>query len=188
MTSDISLRPVTAADLDLFETEFATEEGTGSFQWFGFTPTHRLRRRFAEDGLLGPDDGTLTVTVDGQTAGRVEWFASAWGRARTSACWTIAIGLLPAARGKGTGTGAQHLLARYLFDHTRAERVQAWTDLHNLAEQRALEKAGFVREGVLRAAQWRAGRWHDQVLFSALRGDGPFRDTSDLAEEEPWQA
>lgn len=188
MTGDVSLRPVTTADLDLFEAAFATEEGTGPFQWFGFTPAHGLRRRFAEDGLLGPDGGTLTVTVGGQAAGRVEWFASAWGRPRASGCWTIAIGLLPVARGKGAGTRAQHLLVRYLFDHTRAERVQAWTDLHNLAEQRALEKAGFVREGVLRAAQWRAGRWHDQVLFSILRGDVPPRDTSEPAEEEPWQA
>ncbi|MFF4102605.1 GNAT family N-acetyltransferase [Streptomyces sp. NPDC001903] len=49
--------------------------------------------------------------------------------------------------------------------------MQAWTDVRNLAEQRALEKAGFTREGVLRGAQWRGGRWHDQVLFSILRGD-----------------
>jgi len=35
--------------------------------------------------------------------------------------------------------------------------------------KRALEKAGFEREGVLRQAQWRAGHWHDQVLYSTLR-------------------
>jgi aminoglycoside 6'-N-acetyltransferase len=62
-------------------------------------------------------------------------------------------------------------LTDYLFDHTRAERIQAWTDCDNLAEQRALEKAGFVREGVLRSAQWRSGQWHDEVIFSMLRAE-----------------
>ncbi|MFF3312425.1 GNAT family N-acetyltransferase [Streptomyces sp. NPDC002952] len=169
----VVLRPVTAGDLDLFEGEFATQDGTGAFQWFGFTPAHRLRARHEQDGLLSPDGGVLTVTVAGAVAGRVEWFASAWGRPDTSTCWTLAIGLFPAARGRGTGTLAQRLLARYLFAHTRAERLQAWTDQANLAEQRALHRAGFTREGVLRSAQWRGGRWHDQVLYSLLRTDLP---------------
>ncbi|MGW3495898.1 GNAT family N-acetyltransferase [Streptomyces sp. NPDC001020] len=173
MAHEVSLRPVTPADLDLFEEEFAEEDGTGSFQWFGFTPTHRLRARFTEDGLLGRDDGVLTVTAAGTAVGRVEWFASTWGRRDTSSCWSVAIGLFPAARGRGTGTTAQRQLVRYLFAHTRAERIQAWTDHANLAEQRALEKAGFTREGTLRSAQWRGGRWHDQVLYSVLRTDTP---------------
>ena len=50
-------------------------------------------------------------------------------------------------------------------------RVEASTDITNLAEQRALEKAGFTREGVLRKAQWRAGDWHDLVVYSLLRGE-----------------
>ncbi|WP_331742434.1 GNAT family protein [Streptomyces sp. NBC_01006] len=169
-TGGVSLRPVTAEDLDLFETAFAGEDGTGPFQWFGFTAS-RLRRRHAEDGLLGPDGGMLSVLAGRDTVGRVEWFKSTWGRMDTSFCWTLGIGLVPGARGRGFGTQAQRQLARYLFEHTRVERVQAWTDVRNLAEQRALEKAGFTREGVLRGAQWRGGRWHDQVLFSILRGD-----------------
>ncbi|WP_299534930.1 GNAT family N-acetyltransferase [uncultured Streptomyces sp.] len=173
MNHEVSLRPVTEADLFLFEREFATEEGTGPYQWFGFTPATGLRRRLPEDGLLGPDGGMLSVAADGETVGRTEWFRSSWGRPDTSSCWTVAIGLFPPVRGRGIGTEAQRLLLGYLFDHTRAERVQAWTDHANIAEQRALEKAGFVQEGVLRRAQWRSGAWHDQVLYAALRGEGP---------------
>ncbi|GGV13149.1 alanine acetyltransferase [Streptomyces filipinensis] len=171
MPDEIALRPVTADDLDLFEREFNGPEGTGRYQWFGFGSAAGLRRQFAETGLLSPDGGMLSVAEGGRTVGRVEWFASAWGRPATSTCWTLAIGLVPAAHGRGIGTRAQRLLAEYLFDHTRAERLQAWTDCANLAEQRALEKAGFVREGVLRSAQWRGGQWHDQVIFSMLRGE-----------------
>ncbi|MFE2263105.1 GNAT family N-acetyltransferase [Streptomyces griseosporeus] len=176
MPEEISLRPVTADDLDLFEREFSGPEGTGPYQWFGFGSPAGLRRQFTETGLLGPDGGMLSVAEAGRTVGRVEWFPSTWGRPATSGCWSLGIGLVPSARGRGTGARAQRLLAEYLFDYTRAERLQAWTDCANLAEQRALEKAGFVREGVLRSAQWRGGRWHDQVLYSMLRAERPTAD------------
>jgi aminoglycoside 6'-N-acetyltransferase len=165
----VGLRPVTAADLDFFEREFTTEEGTGTFQWFGFTPTLALRQGFEKNGLLGPDGGALAVLANDEVVGRVEWFRTAWGRSETSWCWTIAVGLAPAFREQGIGTEAQRLLLAYLFDHTRAQRVQAYTDVDNAAEQQALEKAGFEREGVLRSAQWRDGAWHDLVIYAALR-------------------
>ncbi|MEV3991630.1 GNAT family protein [Streptomyces sp. NPDC049837] len=170
MPDEVTLRPVTADDLDLFEREFSGPEGVGTHVWSGFQPTADLRRRFAENGLLGPDGGVLSVAEGDMTVGRVKWWPGPWGP-DALACWNLAIGLVPAARGRGTGTRAQRLLAEYLFDHTRAERVQAWTDRANLAEQRALEKAGFVREGVLRSAVWRGGQWHDSVLFSLLRAE-----------------
>lgn len=50
-------------------------------------------------------------------------------------------------------------------------RVQAETEITNIAEQRALEKAGFTREGVLRGATFRAGKWHDQVVYGVLRAE-----------------
>ena len=50
-------------------------------------------------------------------------------------------------------------------------RIEASTDVTNVPEQRALEKAGFVREGVLRGAQFRAGAHHDMVGYSRLRSD-----------------
>ncbi|MFG2480461.1 GNAT family N-acetyltransferase [Streptomyces fagopyri] len=167
------LRPVTSADLDRFDTEFAGPDGPGPYQWFGHTPTLRLRGLLDERGLLGGDENMLSVTVDDTLAGRVEWFRRAWGRVETSACWEIAIGLFAAHRGQGIGTQAQRLLVDYLFTHTRAERVQVCTDADNLAEQRAAEKAGFELEGRVRRAQWRAGTWHDQLLYSVLRPLGP---------------
>jgi aminoglycoside 6'-N-acetyltransferase len=114
----------------------------------------------------------LAVVAGEELAGSVEWFRSTWGP-EASWCWSIAIGLAPEFRGRGIGRVAQRQLVAYLFRHTRAERVQAWTDIANVAEQRALVAAGFQREGVLRGAQWRSGAWHDQVLFSVLRGEVP---------------
>jgi hypothetical protein len=51
------------------------------------------------------------------------------------------------AAGRGYGSAAQRLLVRYLFAHTQVNRVDAITDITNVGEQRALEKAGFTRAG-----------------------------------------
>jgi hypothetical protein len=55
-------------------------------------------------------------------------------------------------------------------------RIWAGTEVDNIAEQRALEKAGFTREGITRATGWRDGAWRDGVIYSPLRTDRP-RDT-----------
>jgi RimJ/RimL family protein N-acetyltransferase len=83
----------------------------------------------------------------------------------------VGISLFPEHRGRGHGSRAQRLLGDYLFATRLIERVEAATDVENVAEQRALEKAGFSREGVLRHAQYRYGQWRDIVLFSRLRAD-----------------
>ncbi|MGH3167943.1 MAG: GNAT family N-acetyltransferase, partial [Trebonia sp.] len=57
----------------------------------------------------------------------------------------------------------------YLFAHTPVNRVEAWTEDGNIAEQRSLEKAGFTQEGVRRGAAWRDGAWRDGVLYGILR-------------------
>jgi RimJ/RimL family protein N-acetyltransferase len=169
MTDDVRLRPVSESDVDLLDSNLASKEGTGAHQWFGFTSSCGIRRRLAENGLLGGDGGMLTVLAGQEPIGRVEWFKADWGRSDTSSCWTIAVAIYQQHRGRGIGTEAHRQLVDYLFGTTRVERIQAYTDRENVAEQRALEKSGFAREGVLRSAQWRDGGWHDQILYSVVR-------------------
>ena len=167
----VSLRPYTADDLDVFAARLSGPEGVGGLQWFGYGSQAALEREFAQTGFLTADAGRLTVADGEQVLGRVQWFRDSWGPPAHSWCWEIGVLVLPEHRGRGVGTQAQVLLRDYLLDHTRAERIQASTDVQNLAEQRALDKAGFSREGLLRSAQWRGGRWHDQVLYSYVRSD-----------------
>jgi RimJ/RimL family protein N-acetyltransferase len=96
-----------------------------------------------------------------------EWIAASGPRG----CLRIGTLLFPEHRGKGRGTAAQRLLADYLFSTTPANRLEATTETDNVAEQRALEKAGFVREGVLRGRGFVRGRWRDGVLYARLRDD-----------------
>ena len=78
---------------------------------------------------------------------------------------------MPRCRGRGFGGPAQRALAEYLLATTNVMRIEASTQVANVAEQRALDKAGFTREGVLRAAQFHDGEWRDLVQYSFLRSD-----------------
>ena len=121
---------------------------------------------------LPPGSGGLAVTDgDDVLLGSVGWHPVLYGPNAGSRALDIGISLHPSAWGRGHGTRAQRMLAEYLFATTPVHRVQASTDVSNVAEQRALERAGFVREGVLRGAQWRRGAYHDLLSYARLRTD-----------------
>jgi [ribosomal protein S5]-alanine N-acetyltransferase len=86
-------------------------------------------------------------------------------------CLEIGALLFPEHCRQGVGTAAQRLLTEYLFATTLANRIQAITNVDNLAEQRALERTGFRREGVMRDLAFDGGRWHDGVLYARPRDD-----------------
>lgn len=164
----VSLRPLEEEDLAVFELTYATRDGSGHYQWFGFSPPGR---GLEEMGAIGPDGGRLTVLADRQVAGSAYWFRREWGPPATCWCWEIALHVHAEHRGRAIGTQAIASLVTYLFDHTLVWRIQAITDTSNLTAQRLLSRAGFTSEGILRAAQWREGARHDQVIYSILRGD-----------------
>jgi RimJ/RimL family protein N-acetyltransferase len=167
----ISLGRVTEADLDILERLTQDPESAGEFSWFGWFNVRRWRDEWAETRMLGLDGSALMVRRGEQRLGFVVW------RRRpatvTAYFCEIGIALLPEARGHGYGGPAQRLLAEYLFLHTPVHRIEASTEVDNASEQRALEKAGFTREGISRGIGWRAGAWRDGVTYSILRTDLP---------------
>jgi RimJ/RimL family protein N-acetyltransferase len=167
---DVRLRPVAAADFWLIELQADDPETGGAFNWSGFRDIVATRRRFEENRLIGKEQGSLIVQVGGAVGGTVHWSPRAYGTP-TWMCWNIGIQLLEKFRGRGVGTIAQRMLAEYLFGTTPVERVEAFTDEENIAERRALEKAGFVREGHVRSAQFREGRWRNLYLYSLIRAE-----------------
>ncbi|WP_371476906.1 GNAT family N-acetyltransferase [Kitasatospora sp. NBC_00315] len=165
----VMLRPVVEDDLPLLERFLTDPEAAGPFQWLGWSDPGRWRRRWVQDGLLNEDGGQLMVVTGADRHGFVAWRKVV--TSRTSYCWNIGAQLLPSGRGRGVGTQAQRLLVRHLFAHTPVVRLEADTETGNIAEQRALEKSGFIREGVLRSTVFRDGRWRDVVRYSVLRDD-----------------
>ena len=77
-------------------------------------------------------------------------------------------------RGRGLATAALRLLAGWTLAELPVARLQLTTHLDNPASQRVAEKAGFTREGVLRAWADQRGERVDLVMWSLLPGDlGP---------------
>lgn len=155
----ITLRPAVPEDLP-----FLTG-GDSPFDDFGPRPARTevySPRLEAPGGLIvaGPGDEVL---------GNVSWIYMQWGPNPASRNPMIGIWLAEAGRGQGYGTLAQRMLVDLLFRHTSCHRIEAHTDVENLAEQRSLEKAGFRQEGIIREAQWRDGAYRDGWLYSILR-------------------
>jgi RimJ/RimL family protein N-acetyltransferase len=171
MDDDVALRPLAEADLTILERLTQDPAATGEFAWMGWHKLVQFRQSWAENRLITDDTGILLVARGQDRLGIVSW------RKMPSTpgyyYWNIGIALLPEARGNGYGTQAQRMLATYLFKHTTAQRIEAATEVGNVAEQRALEKAGFTREGVLRCTGWRDGAYRDGVWYSMLRTDQP---------------
>ena len=159
---DIVLRPVVAEDLPLL---------TGSdapYDDFGPRPprTEPYPSSLREYGGMAVCDA-----ADGMLLGNVSWIWQQWGPMPESRNPMIGIWLRTEGRGRGAGTAAQRELVDLFFRHTNVNRVEASTDVANIAEQRALEKAGFTREGTTRGAQWRDGGYRDLYSYSILRAD-----------------
>jgi RimJ/RimL family protein N-acetyltransferase len=169
----VRLRDVTLADADMLDEWANDPREKGGFSDFGEERQPTPRDALAKGPLRNDRNGVLIVEriEDGEPLGTVGWHRVNYGPPPHSDAWNFGIDIRPDFRGQGYGTEAQRLVARWLFDNTDLNRVEASTDVENVAEQRALEKAGFVREGIQRGAQFRAGAYHDLITYSRIRTD-----------------
>ena len=81
----------------------------------------------------------------------------------------IGYGIIPNERGKSYCTEAVKIAVDYLFLSKPIARIQAHTNVRNVASQRVLEKAGFEKEGIVRKRIFVRGEWKDEFLYSILR-------------------
>ena len=110
------------------------------------------------DGLAGPVGGVGVHFFKGLDAGSGE----------------VGYWVAEEARGQGVATAATRLAAKWAFEaDADLERIQLRADVENVASNRVAEKAGFTREGVLRALRFNArlGRRVDFAMWSLLRAE-----------------
>jgi RimJ/RimL family protein N-acetyltransferase len=77
----------------------------------------------------------------------------------------------PAARGRGIASAALRLLSDWAFDELGMLRLVLYISVENEASKRVAERAGYVREGVLRSAYVKPGVREDTELWSRLPAD-----------------
>jgi RimJ/RimL family protein N-acetyltransferase len=79
--------------------------------------------------------------------------------------------LTPSARGRGAATRAVRLLTDWGFEALGLERLELLIDSTNAASERVAERAGYVREGVLRSVWFKEDIRLDQAVWARLRTD-----------------
>jgi len=129
-----------------------------------FTEGHATE--YIEHLSASNDELSFAIEVDGQAVGGIslrpgtdiERIAAELGYWLGEAFWN-----------RGITTSAIRLVTDYAFNKKRLERVFAVPFTTNVASCRALEKAGYDREGVMRRSAIKDGRIMDQYLYARVR-------------------
>ena len=165
----VTLRPLREEDFPAMRA--AHEAGIASVTKLDPAGERRLRRRVERSGAMVDGWLDLGIEAEGRLVGDVG--ARRPAGALPPGVFEIGIELYDEGdRGKGYGGEAVWLLTAHLFADHAAERVQASTDVANTAMRRALERAGYAEEGVMRwFREGGNGRRDDYVLYAVIRPD-----------------
>lgn len=165
----VRLRAFAETDLPFLDRLGSDPTAFGEFEWPGFTDPRSRRRRWQEDGLISEEYSAVAVAGPDDTAvGIASW------RPRGSPAgvtYEIGIAIMPEHRGQGLGTAAQRLIVDYLFEYTTANRVMALTNDGNVREQKALERLGFKKEGLMPGYSFLHGEYVGALIYGLLRAD-----------------
>ena len=171
----VRLEPMTEAHIPGLA-EIGVGQGFWDFMLYGNMSTEADMANWVRDILSRAEKGTdLPFAVVHLASGRV-------------AGATRYLNITPEHRGLEIGgtwyglefqrtavnTECKYLLLQYAFETLRCIRVQFKTDLRNERSQRAIERIGAKREGVLRNHMILPdGRVRDSVFFSILDAEWP---------------
>ena len=104
---------------------------------------------------------------------------------------SIGYWLLEDGRGRGRATSGVRLTASWALSALGIGRLELHTDPENIASQRVAARAGFTREGVLRAHTIRTdGTRADAVVYSLIPADlsAGRRASTGLQERRPGES
>jgi RimJ/RimL family protein N-acetyltransferase len=163
----INLRLVQQRDLaEVFRLD-CDLSNRGDYFPLGLDSEASLNKSFNEYGLWGDDFGQmLIVAKDDRILGSIFRFKPV----RYFDALEIAYILYDeASRGQGYMTEALSLMANYLFQVNKVNRLQLTVVVGNAASKRVAEKCGFKSEGILRGVIFLKGRNQDLEMFSLLR-------------------
>jgi aminoglycoside 6'-N-acetyltransferase len=159
----VRLRPGGPADAP--ELHAILAEPTVACWWGEPEPAEAIAASLAGDG----DGVLLVIEVGGQVAGGIQYFEETDPMYRHA---SIDIYLSGRCQGRGIGTEAVALLARYLFGQRGHHRLTIDPAAANHGAIRCYQKAGFRPVGVLREYERGPdGTFHDGLLMDLLRGE-----------------
>lgn len=170
----ITLRPLTLDD----EAGLKTAAADGELWQIRVTsvPEPEATRRYIEDALAMREAGNrfafaVTLTETGQVIGCTSYHDIVPAVKRVEIGWTW---YARSYQRTHINTTAKLLLLQHAFD-TLGCHVVGWrTDNYNFASQRAIERLGAKKDGVIRGhALRRDGTIRDTVMYSLRSGEWP---------------
>ena len=165
---DITLRAIEESDLELLKemiNDPEIENMTGGYSY----PVSTYQQRKWFEGLSNRQDD-LRVIIDTEEHGPIgvvmltdiDW------KNRTAQFHSKITSKL---RGKGYGSKATNALVKYAFEQLNIHCIYSHIIEYNIASQRAKEKCGFKKEGILRERVYKNGKYHNAVVWSILKGE-----------------
>ena len=156
----VNLRVIDKEDLPLLADWGNNPEYLGEYVWLPQQSRTEWAKRY--DNLTADTKWFFIEKKDGTKIGTMFHFPR-------GDLLEVGYMLIPSERGKGYCTEAVKIMVDYLFLSKNTIRVQAITDVGNIASQKILEKAGFKKEGTIRKSSFIRGEWRDGCLYSILR-------------------
>ena len=170
----VRLEPLSHAHLDGI---MRAGEDESIWQWLPYCPRTRAEyEHWLSDALAAMASGTQLAfaTIDartGEVVGSTRLFVTSRDDRRIEIGGTW---LAPQAQRTAINTESKYLLLRHCFETLRTVRVELKTDARNEKSQRAIERIGARREGVMRKHMLTRGDFYrDSVYFSIIDDEWP---------------
>jgi RimJ/RimL family protein N-acetyltransferase len=173
-SAHITLEPLDLAHIPALER--AAADGHLWDLWFTSVPAPGRMTEYVEAALRKQEEGRMSPWVvrengSGEIVGSTRYYDIVDDPLR------VAIGYTWYARRwqrSHVNTACKHLLLANAFQNVGAVAVEFHTDAYNQDSQRAIEKLGAKREGILRAHKRRPdGSLRDTVCYSILATEWP---------------
>lgn len=170
----VTLEPLALDHVEALER--AAADGELWDLWFTSVPRPGLMTAYVEAALRGQEEGRMCPWAvrengTGEIVGSTRYYDIVSDPSR------VAIGYTWYARRwqrSHVNTACKHLLLANAFQQVGAVAVEFHTDAYNQDSQRAIERLGAKREGVLRAHKRRNdGSLRDTVCYSILATEWP---------------
>ncbi|KOR24746.1 GNAT family protein [Clostridium sp. L74] len=159
---NICIRTIEEKDLrEIYK--WNSQKVRGEYQEFQFESFRQLQKEYEKDGFCSSKFQMLVATEKEKLIGLVYINFLREGIVR------IGLNLNYENSNKRNGTIILKSMVEFLFENYTIVRIEADTDVENIAAHKILEKVGFNKEGTLRKYRYHHGCFHDSHIYSIIK-------------------
>lgn len=118
-------------------------------------------------GFKGKREYSWVVTIHGEIAGQIQLF----NFTNQNTCAEVGYFIKRKFWNQGINTRVLKAVCRFGFEIMGFERIEAMVHVDNIASNKTLQKAGFVREGMMRKRFYLNNQAQDGNMYSIVRED-----------------